>query len=353
VSALEVRGVRKNFGAVRALDGVDLTVGTGTLAAVLGPSGCGKSTLLRCVAGLERVDGGEIRVAGDLVAGPRTHRPTHRRRVALVPQEGALFPHLSVAGNIRYGLSRAERRSGRVDEVLALVGLESYHGRMPHELSGGQQQRVALARALAPRPAVILLDEPFSALDAGLRAGLRRQVRAALRADGATAVLVTHDQGEALSLADHIVVMRDGRDVQSGPPTEVYGEPSDPWVARFVGDAMLLPGTAAAGHARTAAGDAPLSAVMSGTVTSGPVTVLVRPEQLVLRPANGAHPGQVTGHVVRHDFHGHDMLTFVRLADGTELSARRLNTGPDIAAGDAVSVRIEGAVHAWKSTMGG
>jgi iron(III) transport system ATP-binding protein len=352
MSALEVTGVRKEFGRVRALDGVDLTVATGTLAAVLGPSGCGKTTLLRCVAGLERLDGGEIRVADDLVAGPRTHRPTHRRRVALVPQEGALFPHLSVAGNVGYGLSRAGRRGGRVDEVLALVGLESHRDRMPHELSGGQQQRVALARALAPRPAVILLDEPFSALDAGLRAGLRRQVRAALRADGATAVLVTHDQSEALSLADHIVVMRDGRDVQSGPPAEVYDEPSDPWVARFVGDAMLLPGTADAGYARTAAGDAPLS-----TATSGPVTVLVRPEQLVLRPANGAQPGQaaghIVGHVVRHDFHGHDMLTFVRLADGTELSARRLNTGPAIATGDAVAVRIEGAVHAWESTMDG
>jgi iron(III) transport system ATP-binding protein len=346
MTALEVSAARKDFGAVRALDGVDLSIPTGTLAAVLGPSGCGKTTLLRCIAGLDRLDGGEIRVADRVVAGPKVHQPTHRRRVALVPQEGALFPHLSVAGNVAYGLTRAERRSGRVDEVLALVGLESYHRRMPHELSGGQQQRVALARALAPRPAVILLDEPFSALDAGLRAGLRRQVRAALQADGATAVLVTHDQAEALSLAEHVVVMRDGRDVQSGPPTEIYGSPSDPWVARFVGEAMLLPGTARGGLARTVAGEAPLAGPAGA---KREVTVLVRPEQLVLRAAEHAAPNGVTGHVVRHDFHGHDMLTFVRLADGTEVSARRLNTGAVLAAGAPVTVRIEGTVHAWES----
>jgi iron(III) transport system ATP-binding protein len=347
VSALAVSGARKEYGAVRALDGVDLSVATGTLGAVLGPSGCGKTTLLRCVAGLDRLDGGEISVAGTLVAGPRTHQPTHRRRVALVPQEGALFPHLSVAGNVGYGLTRAQRRSGRVAEVLALVGLESHRDRMPHELSGGQQQRVALARALAPRPALILLDEPFSALDAGLRVGLRRQVRAALRADGATAVLVTHDQGEALSLADHVMVMRDGRAVQSGTPAEIYGLPSDPWVARFVGEAMLLPGMADDGYARTAAGAVALAGSPSGA-DGRPVTVLVRPEQLVLHPADGVAPGQITGQVVRHDFHGHDILTVVRLDDGTELSARRLNTGASIPSGAAVTVRIEGAVHAWE-----
>jgi iron(III) transport system ATP-binding protein len=344
---LEVSGARKSFGSVRALDGVDLSIPTGLLAAVLGPSGCGKTTLLRCIAGLDRLDAGEIRVADRVVAGPKTHQPTHRRRVALVPQEGALFPHLSVAGNVGYGLTRAERRGGRVDEVLALVGLESYRRRMPHELSGGQQQRVALARALAPRPAVILLDEPFSALDAGLRVGLRRQVRTALHADGATAVLVTHDQAEALSLADHVVVMRDGRDVQCGPPAEIYGNPSDPWVARFVGEAMLLPGTAHAGLARTAAGEVPVPGFDNGTRRE--VTVLVRPEQLVLDLGDAARPGAVAGHVVRHDFHGHDMLTFVRLADGTELSARRLNTGPILAAGAPVTVRIEGTVHAWEN----
>jgi len=239
---LTVRGVRKSYGPVRALDGLDLDVPAGALTAVLGPSGCGKTTLLRCVAGFERVDAGEILVGTRLVAGPRLHAAPERRRVAVVPQEGALFPHLSVAGNVAYGLSRAQRRAGRVEEVLALVGLAGYGDRMPHELSGGQQQRVAVARALAPRPPLVLLDEPFSALDASLRAEVRHDVREALRADGATAVLVTHDQGEAMSEADQVAVMRAGRIVQAGSPGEIYGDPADAWVADFVGAAVLLSG---------------------------------------------------------------------------------------------------------------
>jgi iron(III) transport system ATP-binding protein len=340
MTALTVTAARKAYGPVPALAGVDLALDTGTLLAVLGPSGCGKTTLLRCVAGLERLDAGEVRVAGTVVAGARTHLPAHRRGVALVPQEGALFPHLSVAGNVGYGLDRTTRRSGRVDEVIELVGLAGHRDRMPHQLSGGQQQRVALARALAPRPPLILLDEPFSALDAGLRGELRRDVRAALHADGATAVLVTHDQGEALSLADRVVVMRDGRAVQHGTPDDVYRAPADPWVARFVGDAMLLPGTATAGRARTAAGEAPATGP-----GDGPVMVLIRPEQLDLTPP-GADPAR-TARVLRHDFHGHDTLTVIRLPDGTELLSRRLNDGPLDAPGTPVSVRIRGQVRTW------
>jgi iron(III) transport system ATP-binding protein len=348
LTALTVTAAGKAYGSVPALAGVHLSVPTGALVAVLGPSGCGKTTLLRCVAGLEHLDAGEIRVAGNVVAGPRTHLPAHRRRVALVPQEGALFPHLSVAENIAYGLDRAARRSGRVDEVLQLVGLQAHHRRMPHQLSGGQQQRVALGRALAPRPRLILLDEPFSALDAGLRAELRQDVRDALRADGATAVLVTHDQGEALSLADRVAVMRDGVVVQDGPPADVYATPADSWVARFVGDAMLLAGTARDGRARTVAGEAPL---LDGAADGGArqVTVLVRPEQLRLTPVDRPAPGQVTGRVVRHDFHGHDTLTVIRLDDGTELQSRRLNDGPVAQPGAAVGVAIHGAVRAWVS----
>jgi iron(III) transport system ATP-binding protein len=272
--------------------------------------------------------------------------PAHRRRVALVPQEGALFPHLSVAENIGYGLDRAGRRSGRVDEVLQLVGLQEYHRRMPHQLSGGQQQRVALGRALAPRPRLILLDEPFSALDAGLRAELRQDVRDALRADGATAVLVTHDQGEALSLADHVVVMRDGIVVQAGPPADVYAAPADSWVARFVGDAMLLAGTVRDGIARTVAGEARLLGD-AGSGGARRVTVLVRPEQLRLTPVDRPAPDQVTGRVLRHDFHGHDSLTVVRLDDGTEVQSRRLNDGAMAEPGTAVRLTIHGAVRGW------
>ncbi|GAB1691995.1 ABC transporter ATP-binding protein [Krasilnikovia sp. M28-CT-15] len=348
MTALTVTAARKSYGTVPALADVHLAVPTGALAAVLGPSGCGKTTLLRCIAGLERLDAGEIRVAGAVVAAGRTHVPAHRRQVALVPQEGALFPHLSVAANVAYGLDRTARRNGRVDEVLALVGLDGYQRRMPHELSGGQQQRVALARALAPRPRLVLLDEPFSALDAGLRASLRQDVRAALRADGATAVLVTHDQGEALSLADHVVVMRDGLAVQDGPPAEVYAAPADSWVARFVGDAMLVPGVVREGRAHTALGEAPLHGE-SGADPGRPVTVLLRPEQVRLSPADTSAAGQVTGRVLRHDFHGHDTLTLVRLDDGTELQSRHLNDGPPIGTGTEVRITIHGAVRAWRS----
>jgi iron(III) transport system ATP-binding protein len=334
---------------VAALGCVGFASGTVTLLAVLGPPALGETTLLRCVAGVGRLAAGEVRVAGTLVAGPRTHLPAHRRRVALVPQEGALFPHLSVVDNVAYGLDRAARRSSRADEVLDLVGLADHRRRMPHQLSGGQQQRVALARALAPRPPLILLDEPFSALDAGLRAELRRDVRAALHADGATAVLVTHDQAEALSLADQVVVMRDGRAVQHGTPAEIYSAPADPWVARFVGDAMLMPGTASGGRARTAAGEAPVAPVADGP-DDGPVTVLIRPEQLRLTPSGPGTAGPDTARVVRHHFHGHDTLTVVRLPDGTELLSRRLNDGTLATPGTEVLVNIHGQVRAWQAT---
>jgi iron(III) transport system ATP-binding protein len=344
MSSLVVTGVTKSFGQVVALRGVDLTVPSGTLTAVLGPSGCGKTTLLRCVAGFEHVDAGEIRLDGSLVAARATHVPPQRRRVAIVPQEGALFPHLSVAGNVGYGLHRAARRSDRVDEVLELVGLAGYGDRMPHQLSGGQQQRVAVARALAPRPSLVLLDEPFSALDAGLRAGLRQDVREALRADGATAILVTHDQGEALSMADQVTVLRDGCAVQTGAPTVLYREPADPWVAAFVGDAVLLPAVLNDGQARTALGPVQVAGTPSAT---GTATVLVRPEQVRIVP--GGPAGTVAATVVRHDFHGHDALVALRLADGTRVSARVLDRGEVLPIGADVGLRVEGATRAWRT----
>ncbi|RIV40856.1 ABC transporter ATP-binding protein [Micromonospora radicis] len=339
MSDVVLSGVVKRYGRVTALAGADVSVPSGQLTAVLGPSGCGKTTLLRCLAGFERIDGGEIRIDGDRVAGGGRHVPTHRRNIAVVPQEGALFPHLSVADNVGYGLDRAARRSDRVEQVLALVGLAGYGARMPHQLSGGQQQRVAVARALAPRPSVVLLDEPFSALDAGLRAGLRQDVREALRADGATGVLVTHDQGEALSVADKVVVLRDGRVVQAAAPTTVYREPVDPWVAGFVGDAVLLPAVVEQGAARTALGVVPVA----GPVTDGPVTVLVRPEQVRFT----AGPGAVTATVLRHDFHGHDALVGLRLADGTRITARILDGAAPLSPGGEVSVQVDGAARAF------
>lgn len=345
MSALQVRAARKAYGGVLALDGVDLLVPAGTVAAVLGPSGCGKTTLLRCVAGFERLDAGAIAVGGRAVAGPGRHLPAHRRRVAVVPQEGALFPHRSVGDNVAYGLDRAGRRSGRVADVLALVGLTGYEDRMPHQLSGGQQQRVAIARALAPRPPLILLDEPFSALDAGLRAEVRRDVRAALQADRATAVLVTHDQSEALSMADQIAVMRAGRIVQSGTPIDVYRTPVDPWVADFVGEAVLLPAVAEGGRARTPLGELSLLAPAQGTVT-----VFLRPEHLQLLPLGT--PGTAAATVLRRDFHGHDALVVLALDGGPAVTARVFDPTTAPGTGDRIAVRARCHARAFPAQPG-
>jgi iron(III) transport system ATP-binding protein len=342
VSELVVRGAHKSFGAVTALDGVDLTVRPGSLAAVLGPSGCGKTTLLRCIAGFERLDGGEILVGDRSVARTDFSLAPERRRVAVVPQDGALFPHLSVAGNVAYGLDRAARKSGRVAEALALVGLAGFEDRMPHQLSGGQQQRVAVARALAPRPPLVLLDEPFSALDAALRGELRRDVRAALRADGATAVLVTHDQGEALSIADEIAVMRAGRIVQSGLPADVYRAPADPWVAGFLGEAVLLAAERNGDRAYTPLGTFPVGAHEAS------VTVFLRPEQIQVLPA-GTVDG-VPATVLRRDFHGHDALLQLGLEGGQRIIARVFDPAQTaLTIGDAVSVRVRGDAVVYPS----
>jgi iron(III) transport system ATP-binding protein len=348
MAELVVRDVKKSFGPVKALDGVGLSVASGTLTAVLGPSGCGKTTLLRAIAGFERLEGGEIMIGGRTLATPARHVAAHRRGVAVVPQEGALFPHLTVAGNVGYGLHRDARRGDRINEVLALVGLEGYGDRMPHQLSGGQQQRVALARALAPRPRLVLLDEPFSSLDAGLRAELRDDVRAALLADKATAVLVTHDQGEALSVADSVAVMRQGRIVQSGTPAEVYHQPADAWLASFVGEANLIPATLTGSLAGTALGPVVL-ADPKAVAGARSLLVLIRPEQLTITPtrapkhANAGAPGTVR----RQAFHGHDSLVTVEMADGARLLVRTMGAGPHVVEGDPVTIAVDGPVRAW------
>ena len=341
MAELVVSGLRKAYGPAQALSGVELTVPSRTLFAVLGPSGCGKTTLLRCVAGFDPIDAGEVRIDGVRVDG----LPPERRRVAVVPQEGALFPHLSVGDNVGYGLDRSARRAGRVDEVLGLVGLAGYERRMPHQLSGGQQQRVAVARALAPRPPVVLLDEPFSALDAALRAELRQDVRAALRADGATAVLVTHDQGEALSVADHVAVLREGQIVQSGPPDEVYRAPADLWVAGFVGEAVVLTATVHNGQAETVLGRLPVTGLPATGGLPGPAHLLLRPEQLDVLPDRVA--GSTPATVLRCHFHGHDALLRLGLPDGTEVIARVLSTGPVPPVGTEVAARVRGPVRAY------
>ena len=337
MSSLTVTDVTKSYGATPVLTGVDLHVPEGSFTALLGPSGCGKTTLLRLVAGFDDPDRGTVDVGGRLVAGPGRSVAARRRHIGFVPQEGGLFPHLSVAGNVAFGLPRRQRRdAGRVASLLELVGLDAALAqRSPHQLSGGQQQRVALARALAPAPSLVLLDEPFSSLDASLREETRQAVADALTAAGATAVLVTHDQAEALSMADQVAVLRGGRLVQLADPRTLYRSPQDIDVATFVGESVVLDADVRAGRAHSALGVLDLER----SCPDGPVRVLLRPEQLRLGPSAGAGPrARVRG----VDFFGHDARVRLELSSGMAFSARL--EGRDLpAVGDDVTVGVLGA----------
>jgi iron(III) transport system ATP-binding protein len=350
--ALEADGVWKSYGAVPVLRGVSLSVRPGALTAILGSSGAGKTTLLRVVAGFEPADAGTVTLGGMTVDGKRERVPPERRHIGYVPQDGALFPHLTVHANVAFGLARGSaggrggRRGGLVGEMLDLVGLADLGGRYPHELSGGQQQRVAIARALASRPRLVLLDEPFAALDASLRSTVRADVLGALRATGTTGVLVTHDQDEALSVADYVALLRDGTVTQAGTPAEVYSAPVDPWTAAFVGTANLLPGVleADAGEprVRTALGSHALrDGVIERPCAAGglEVTVLVRPEQVTLS-------GGVAGTVCETSYHGHDALVTVDVA-GLGLVRSRTSGAAAPALGDKVALGVADPVTAW------
>jgi iron(III) transport system ATP-binding protein len=312
MSHVRVRGLSKAFGAIEAVRELNLEIERGELMAVLGPSGCGKTTLLRVIAGFEQPDAGCVVVSGEVVAGPGRIVPPEKRRVGMVFQDYALFPHLSVEGNVAFGLANRprEERDGLTRRTLELVGLQHKARTGVHELSGGERQRVALARALAPEPELVLLDEPFSSLDATLRAGLRREVELILRDAEATALLVTHDQEEALSLADRLAVMRDGEIVQVGPPVEVYGAPATRWAAQFVGEVNVLSGVARGAGVETELGVFDLR-----VPTSGSVHVAVRPEQLELR----ADHGNPNAEVVAREFRGHDVLYRLRHEGGKVL----------------------------------
>lgn len=334
MTAVSVGGLSVGYGADLVLDGLDLDVGSGALAAVLGASGSGKTTLLRVLAGFLRPASGTVRFGDRLVAGT-TFVPPERRRVGIVPQEGALFGHLNVRANVGFGLPRGSR--ARIDEMLDMVGMRDFALARPQDLSGGQQQRVALARALAPQPDVVLLDEPFSSLDAALRARLRAEVRELLRSVGTTAILVTHDQEEALSTADLVAVMRDGRIVQSGSPAEVYGAPADLAVARFVGDAVELPAVLDGATARCALGEIP---VQDGTVLRG--VLMLRPEQLVLRRATRPSEDGAPGVIREVAYHGYDSMVRVELGDGTRVRVRIPGDSPPPAPGESVVVGVTG-----------
>ena len=345
MSSLTITGVTRSFGATRAVDEIILHVPHGSFTAVLGPSGCGKTTLLRLIAGFLVPESGTIAFGDELVAGDGVRPvPPQTRRVGYVPQEGALFPHLDVAANIAFGLPRGARTDAsghdRVAEMLDLVELPtSFRDRRPDELSGGQQQRVALARSLAPRPAVVLLDEPFSSLDASLRGSTARAVRRALEASNTTAVLVTHDQDEALSLADQVAVMRAGRLVQAGSPSQVYLSPSDPQIAEFVGRAVVLPGTAYDAHATCALGEVVLT-----EPARGDVSLMIRPEQVFV---DMTHDDGARGTVEQVSYYGHDCAVQVRLDDGTSVLSRTSGVVRP-AAGDTVHLRVTGLVLAFR-----
>ena len=303
MSAISIRDVSKSFGAVSVLRELSLEIPSGTFAAVLGVSGCGKSTLLRLLAGFDAIDAGEIEINATLVDDGARHVSPNHRRVGYVPQEGALFPHLDVRANVAFGLPRAERSSPRADELIALVGLDGLQQRRPHELSGGQQQRVALARALATQPDVVLLDEPFSALDPELRASMRAEVRATLKGLGTTTVLVTHDQEEALSCADVVAVLRDGTISQAGSPRELYLTPCNVELARFLGEANILPARLEAGQAYTQLGALVLRAPRGeGPPRDG--VVVLRPEELRIAAVNGSGPANAV--VTGVEYYGHD-----------------------------------------------
>ena len=314
-SMIDVRGVSKRYGASPAVVEASLCADHGEIVALLGPSGCGKTTLLRLVAGFEVPDAGLVHVAGRHVAGEGAWVPPEKRRVGMMFQDYALFPHLTVAENIGFGVERSSRRA-RLGELLPHVGLEGLEHRYPHELSGGQQQRVALARARAPEPELVLLDEPWSNVDPSLRSSLRDEVVALLRGLRVTAVLVTHDREEAFSIADRIALMRDGTVVQEGSPESLYLSPACRWAAEFVGAGNFVPGLVRNGCVETPLGTFPANGA-SGART---VEVLVRPELVELEPDPAGR-----AEVVGREFRGHDVFYRVRL-DGLELVSHRPST---------------------------
>ena len=334
---LRINGISKSFGATTAVDSASLEVRHGEVVALLGPSGSGKTTVLRLVAGFETPDAGSVEIDGRCVAASGAWVPPEQRGVGMVFQDYALFPHLDVAANIGFGVERSGRAE-RVAELLDLTGLQGLGERLPHELSGGQRQRVALARALAPGPKLVLLDEPWNAVDPLFRASLREEVVRILRRMDVTVLLVTHDREEAFTVADRIAIMRAGQVVQAGQPEHLYFEPADRWCAGFVGASNLVRGVAADGRVET-----PVGSFLS-PVATGDVDVMLRPELLELE-LDEAAPAEV----VDRTFLGHDVVYRVRLADGTILASQR-PSNEVVPLGSHVRLRVhEGPVAVFRA----
>jgi iron(III) transport system ATP-binding protein len=338
---LELDGIEKYFGDTRVIQGLDLTVHDGELLTLLGPSGCGKTTTLRLIAGLERVDGGTISLRGDPVASGGTFLPPEEREIGVVFQEFALFPHKTAAENIGFGLSKAgkEERERRVTELLELVGLTEHRDQYPEELSGGQQQRVALARSLAPEPSVLLLDEPFSNLDVDLRVEMREEVRRILKETGVTAVNVTHDQEEAMSISDRVAVMRSGHIEQVGRPEEVFQQPESRFVASFLGHASFVSGSVSGDVVHTGIGDVSrdrihgLAVAYDGTE----IDVLVRPDDASVR---APRDGDGNGRVKHRRFLGPTILYRVELDSGDVVGCMH-NHADEVPLDEPVTVELD------------
>ena len=339
---LEINDVSVSFGDTEVLSGISLELESKQLLAVLGASGAGKSTLMRLIAGFDSVGAGSIGLDGETLSDTSKTVAPEKRSIGIVPQDSALFPHLNVSQNIGFGLSvlSKEAKAERVGELLRLIRMEEFASRMPQELSGGQVQRVALARALAPRPKLVLLDEPFSALDAELRGQLREEVRQVLRAEGATAVLVTHDQEEALSLADRVAVLREGKIIQVGSPSEIYNSPADVGIATFLGESVLVDGKISGGKILTDLGS--LSA-LNNVAEGATGVVAIRSENFYLQP-NPTGDSEVVGRV----FFGHDALVEVQTP---KLRIRARSNGPFAPeVGMRVTVWVRGAVNFYPSS---
>ena len=337
--AVRLSDVSKAFGDVTALESVSLELPVGTMLALLGPSGCGKTTALRLISGFERPDAGTVEVNGRRVASPMAMVPPERRRVGLVFQDLALFPHLNVRANVAYGIRRDPDQRVRADELLELVGLSADAGRMPHELSGGMQQRVALARALAPRPDVLLLDEPFSSLDQAMRTQLRAEVRQILREARQSAIFVTHDQAEALTVADRVAVMARGQVLQVATPELIYAEPATPYVATFVGVANLVPGEVHDGVARTRLGSVSIAGGPAGR-TEGHALCLLRPEHFSVQEAPDGPADGSAWEVIDRRFSGSEILLELRARDGERLWVEAGSRVRHLGLGDQVAVRL-------------